>query len=416
MLRFTDNIIGQMTRDCNLRCKYCYEAPGTDPAFKGKYIDFETFKYVLDTVLYNRCVLGAIENQVNWHFHGGEVLLLPQEDLVKSIQYVEERQKFFPGLMWCTQSNGVLLNEELAKFFVQHNASFGFSFDGFDIEDRMSKQKNRELIDKLRGFHNKLGLHTSFIMVLKKKNMKTWFQDAQSCMDFSDHVGINILCAMTDDDIPTMEEQWTYWFEPTLNSLLTDHPVTERDTMFMCSYAIQSLVYGIKRVPKTGCFNKLCAFGSNMISIDPNLNMHGCDKHLEYGPYIDLIEYKPLDSLDFLGYQTARTVMDHLTKMAKIEKEFGCDTCRAKEICPGECQAYNISRYGQVQLNQEFCKLYTRIFDFIEEHWTEILQHTFVTCLEEPTELTAYARARLQKEHLKIHFEQDRIFITKENQ
>ena len=404
-----------MTRECNLRCKYCYEAPGKDSKWKGKYIDFETFKYLLDLVIYNRCILGTIENKINWHFHGGEVLLVPPSELAKCIEYVEERAKFFPGLRWCSQSNGVLCTDEIAKFYVEHNASFGFSFDGFDIEDRMSRQKNYDLITKFRDYHERYGLHCSFIMILKKRNMKTWIEDARKCEDFVDHVGINILCATTDDDIPTAEEQWTYWYEPVLNSLVTDHPLAERNVMMMCTYALQSLLYGIEGLPKTGCFSRLCAYGSNMISIDPLKNMHGCDKHLDYGDYANLIEEIPVNSLDFLGFQTVKTVMDHLTKMAKIEKELGCDRCPAKDLCPGECQAYNISRWGKVKLDKGFCDLYIRIFNFIEANWIEIMKHCKINCLTEPTEITAYARKRLKEAGCRLHFENDYIYVTEEN-
>ena len=411
MLKFTENIIAQMTRECNLRCKFCYESPKKE--WKGKYIDFESFKKIIDTIIYQRCILGTIENKINWHFHGGEFLLIPFEDFKKDIEYLEERKKFFPGLNWCSQSNGLLLNEEIAKYFVEHNLSFGFSFDGYFIEDRMPLDKNIELIEKFRDYHNRFGLHCSFIMVIKKENLKTWYNDALSCKDFCDSVGVNILCDLSDDNIPTFEEQWTFIYEPILNSMLTSNPLMERNTLAMLSFALQSLLFNSENKEKTGCFSRLCAFGSNMISVDPNLEMHGCDKHLDRGPYANLIKNKSIFSLDFCGYQTVNEVLQHLNKIAKLEKQLGCDKCPAKDLCPGECQAYNISRFGEDRLSKEGCILYNKIFDFIEEHWTTILQKVPILLNAEPTEITAYARKKLKNTNLKLCIEKDKFYLKK---
>ena len=87
MLRFTDNVIAQMTRECNCHCTYCYEHGLDDSYWKGKRFTVESFKQAFDTYIYYRCILGRIENHCDWHFHGGEVLLLPFSELKQMFEY-----------------------------------------------------------------------------------------------------------------------------------------------------------------------------------------------------------------------------------------------------------------------------------------------------------------------------------------
>lgn len=377
MLRFTSNIIGQNTLNCNLRCTYCYEAHNKKTA---DYIDYKTFCQVLDNLLYYRCVLGARDNPVIWHFHGGEVLMLPWEELKAEILYVEERKKFFPKLDWCIQTNGTLVTDEIAQFFREHHHNIGFSFDGFGSNDRMSAEGNRKLIDHLRELHKKYQTEFSCLSVLTRKNMKTWLPDMMEVLDFCSSVGINVLCDTSNDLIPNAEEQWTYWVEPVLKSLITPNPIPERNVRNILGRAVQKNLYNSDMIEKTGCFDRLCAFGSNMTSINPSLEMCGCDKHLDRGKFaeIDVLKKQSIYQRDFLGYQTAKKVVNHYAKVFELEREVGCNTCTATDLCPGECQAYSYSRYGKPTLNKELCQMYQKAYDFIDEHWPQILEYQAV--------------------------------------
>ena len=105
MLRFTNNIIGQVTLNCNKRCKYCYEHTHNGDALPNKTsMSFESFKNIFDRCVYERCILGSKENSLMWHFHGGEVFLLPWPELKKMIAYIENRKQFFPNVDWMVQT------------------------------------------------------------------------------------------------------------------------------------------------------------------------------------------------------------------------------------------------------------------------------------------------------------------------
>lgn len=412
MLRFTENIIAQMTPACNLRCKYCYEYH--DASQNGKQITFDKFKQYLDTILYYRCVLGSIENKVDWHFHGGEVFLLPWPEILKMIEYVEERRRFFPGLSWSIQTNATLITDEIAKCFADHKKSIGFSFDGFKTEKRMPEKANREFIERLRGFHNKYGTTFTYLTVLSKDNLKTWLDDWYEVSDFCSNVGINPLCAVTDDEIPTPEEYWEYWAEPVLKSLLTDKRIEERNIVQqIMPKAIQGICYSVETRTHTGCFDRICAHGSNMTTLTYDGKLAPCDKFLDNGDFIDTRKVIDINDRDFLGAQNAKYVVNYHAEMFKKENKLNCDACPARWICTGECQSYNLSRYGEMRLGDFLCPFYKRIYDFIQENWIEILLKNKIELYNSPTQMTTYALKEVSSRGLKFKMDSSFIWLEK---
>lgn len=404
MLRFTDNLIAQMSRECNLHCPHCYE--GHDPYWRGKRIDHEKFKQVLDTFIYQRCILSDNLNaRLNFHFHGGEVLLLDPKEIKKDVLYLEERAKFFPRIEMCLQSNGVNLTEELAEFFAEHNIHFGCSFDGYK-NHRMSEEETHKLVDKLRYFHNKFGLGIGILGVLSADNIKYWLDDARTLMDFTRGFGINILCSMNDEEIPTPEDLWKYWAEPCLKSQLNDdNPFSERTINIYITNILNQIMFGyIPLEEKAGCFDRVCGFGSNMTSINPDLKMGTCDKYLYNGPYIKEVEkFTDLNQLDFLGVQQMNRLLKHYDALTKASNEAGCTTCPMKWVCSGECQAYSLSKYGKQRINKNLCEVYMRIYDFISTNWVELAtKHGHQMPKGGECDLTCYARDILSRNNLKL--------------
>ncbi len=414
MLRFTDNLISQMTRECNMHCRYCYEI--NDSSWKGKAMSYDTFKKVLDTYLYYRCVLGRFENRAEVHFHGGEVLTIPFEELRRMIEYLEARQQCFPNLHWCLQTNGVGITDEVASFFAEKGQTIGVSFDGFADNSRMTECQNRALIDKLRGFHEKYGTRFSVLSVLTRDNIRTWFCDMKSISDFVDSFGINIVCVRPEDDaiIPTPEEQWEYWMKPVIDSFIEGNPIDERGVRFAIMKIAQQLLFDsdIAEHDKTGCFDRICGYESNMTAIDPDLMLSSCDKFIERGDYIEKRIKHPITERDFLGLQQANRTIKHYLKMYELEHERGCDLCQARWICPGECQAYNISKYGSQKLDDSMCSIYRRAYDYVDENLEEILLNNRIRISGKVNAVLPSAIRRLGKAGLSIKYDPETGMLT----
>lgn len=378
MFRFTDNVIGQMTLQCNMNCKYCYE--GRKVKSLKEYLSVPEFKNALDTALYQRCVLGDKDNTLNWHFHGGEPLLYDWEDLKECIRYINRRKKLFPNLSFCMQSNGVNLTEEKAEFFVKENMSLGISFDGFTDNDRMSELENRNLIEHLREIKRKTGIHFHCLSTLSKVNAKSWFNDMMSLRDLFDSCGINVLVPSEENDdlVLSAEEQWEYWLEPCLKSFTTSSILNERYTKIAIERVFSDIILNTKPdvIQKTGCFHRVCGHGINMISVNPKSKVYNCDKYLEEGDYIKDRFESSLDSYDFLGLQQIKRYGEYCKEIFNLENKYGCNHCYASDICLGGCQSYNLSRYNEYRLDTSMCKVYKKIVNFIRLNWFEILKQT----------------------------------------
>lgn len=380
MFRFTDNIIAQTTLQCNLNCKYCYE--GSKIKANKKQMSVSDFKRALDTAIYQRCILGDKNNKLIWHFHGGEPFLYNWEDFKECIRYIHRRAKSFPNVTYCVQSNGLCINKEIAEFFAKEKCSIGISFDGFSTTERMSKEKTKALIESLRNLKAETGVRFSCLSVFSRANMDNWFVDMVSTSDLFDSFGINVLVPSekTDNLAPTAEEQWKYWLEPCLKSYLTDNPLKERFVNMMVERFFTDVILHTEdtEVKKTGCFDRICGHGVNMINIDPSLNVHNCDKYLEEGNYICNRYEEPLNSYDFLGLEQIKRYGEYCKNIFELEHKTGCNRCYASNLCLGGCQSYNLSRYNEYRLDTTMCDIYKRVFDFLRINWVEILKHNYI--------------------------------------
>lgn len=376
MLKFTDNVIAQMTLACNKNCKYCYEHYNGNNLQDKTPMNFETFKKYFDYYLYNRCVLGSRENTAIWHFHGGEIFLIPWKELRKMIAYIEERATYFPNVDYCFQTNGTLVTDEIAFFLKSREKMLGFSFDSFDNDDRGTKEENEALMNHIKGLRERTGVHCSYISVISKKNMRTWIRDWNRVSSVCDELGLNSLCDITDNYTLTGEETWNYWFKPVLESMTTDHPIPERNVKFMVNHLVSSLFFQIvsSEVPyKSGCFNRRCAHGSNMTSLTSGGVMAPCDKFLESGEFESKRKKISIYTPDFLGLQNVNYVYHFCKDLFEEENQVGCDKCPANNYCIGDCQSYNISRYGKVKLSPDMCFAYKNIYSFVVSHIRELV-------------------------------------------
>lgn len=102
-----------ITEDCNLRCKYCYANAGE----KKAYMNRATFTKTLDL---------AGDNNYKLQIAGGEPLM--NFSLIKEIyDYLQVKN---PKININMQTNGTLINSEIAKKIKKMNIGVGVSLDG----------------------------------------------------------------------------------------------------------------------------------------------------------------------------------------------------------------------------------------------------------------------------------------------
>jgi uncharacterized protein len=111
---------------CNLDCKYCFFL-SKDALYGGQRLRMEDD--VLDA--YIRQLLAAQPNsEVNIAWQGGEPTLMGLPFFRRSIELVAKYRKPGQKILHTIQTNGVLLDDEWARFFKAHGFLVGLSVDG----------------------------------------------------------------------------------------------------------------------------------------------------------------------------------------------------------------------------------------------------------------------------------------------
>ena len=125
-----------LTRNCNLRCKYCY-------AFDEKKeneldMSFEIAKKAIDYLL--ETDLDTMGYSIV--FFGGEPLMNKKiMDEVIDYCYTEIKEKRGKFVGFAMTTNGIIMNDDIAKYLKQHNFSLQVSIDGL----KENHDKNRIL-------------------------------------------------------------------------------------------------------------------------------------------------------------------------------------------------------------------------------------------------------------------------------
>lgn len=120
----TATVILKVTRDCNMRCEYCYEVSGANT---GSRISFETV-----ASSYRQFLQSGLFEAVDFVYHGGEPLLLSPAVFRKLL----EKQRIIAGSQGattayknCVQTNGTLITEKWIELFEEFDVDVGISVD-----------------------------------------------------------------------------------------------------------------------------------------------------------------------------------------------------------------------------------------------------------------------------------------------
>jgi sulfatase maturation enzyme AslB (radical SAM superfamily) len=159
-LRRLKSILPVVTAQCNLSCSYCYQL-----AKKPGRMAWSTLKMSLDWALE---MAGPHLNVV---FLGGEPLL--EFPLIRrAVNYISERCRADCGVRYSITTNGILMEESIARFLEQHRFDTQLSMDGIaaaqDLRSRGTFASLNRLLGRLREqrprlFHEDLTISITLI-------------------------------------------------------------------------------------------------------------------------------------------------------------------------------------------------------------------------------------------------------------
>lgn len=151
-----------LTDGCNLRCDYCFEeAPLIPIDFKPVLMSEETAKEAIDYFDQLTDRYGRSNQKKIIHLYGGEPLL--NKNVIKYvISHISNINKMrgFEKYEVVIVTNGILIDEDIAKLFSSHQVTVGISLDGpQDINDIHRKSESKKSFQRIINGYNILKKH-----------------------------------------------------------------------------------------------------------------------------------------------------------------------------------------------------------------------------------------------------------------
>jgi uncharacterized protein len=328
-----------VTRDCNLRCVYCYEDK------TGSKMDEKTAFQAVDWLIRNSNSMRSI----HIIFFGGEPLL--NFPLVKSVvEYTEEEaHKTGKNAFFSITTNGTLLNDETNLFLKKHQVKIMISFDGV-----------KELQDSQRPFASGCGSYD--YVVPKIKNLLKIMPQT---------TGHAVIMGGTSPETvkDTLQEIGFHRVSVAMNSqsLFTDgtkEKVSSRDTHSMLSALENEAViwYGLIKNKNLPSLKKLmgrsylygallcllnhtkkryfCGAGQSMAAVTPTGEIYLCHR------------FVGLDSYKIGSIYNSELNIDKFSQ-SPVETNDICIGCFARFYCGGGCKHDHVSYCGSIDKPEE---------------------------------------------------------------
>ncbi len=134
------------TKECNLRCAYCFEESmhtGIMPSIQeirksfSDFIDDGFEKFVTELIAINE----KLGRNTDITFHGGEPMIIGESLLRKAFNIVKK----YNGTTISMQSNGVLVDNKMIQLLKEFNVGVGISIDGpKEMHDKYRLDKGRK--------------------------------------------------------------------------------------------------------------------------------------------------------------------------------------------------------------------------------------------------------------------------------
>lgn len=277
---FTQQIILNITEDCNMRCKYCFlsETYHFTRNRTSNMMSIETAKKALDFYFslmktYSECNPGK---KCAITFYGGEPLI--NFKVIKwAIEYTKEHAPM--EYMFNMTTNGTLLKGEVADYLVENNVAISVSLDGCTEEQDRNRilagnmgtyqivtDNIRELVKKYPQYKK---INLSCVYDYKTDLMKNdeffvanadWLPYVGSVALVSTN-GTNYYDQFSEDDLKTFTEKFMRFRQEYILSKIRNEKISSyKDIFFTLQLMPAVLKYGVEDrklpvVPFTGaCF------------------------------------------------------------------------------------------------------------------------------------------------------------------
>ena len=352
-------LVKPVSADCNLSCTYCFYLP------KSELYPETKVHRMSDNVLRNLIaqMLSLAPEKVSFCWQGGEPTLAGLNFYKKAIRYQLLFKAPFQIVENSIQTNGILINEEWAKFLAGYDFLVGVSLDGpQEIHDYYRKRRggSGSYKDVIRCLNTLSRHHVKFniLTVLNARNVR----DPRGLYKFLTDRGFRYL-----QFIPCVEKR---------NGRIADFSITpEEYGEFLCEVFDEWFNDGAPNTYVRDFEDILisyvtgdtpnCVFGrtcGRYVVVEYNGDVYPCDFYVERKWFLGNIMHEPIEDII-----RKRKFMEF--KNRKIELTKKCRGCKWLRYCNGGCpRHWEILDFTQ----NYFCESYKTFFEYSHERFMKL--------------------------------------------
>ncbi len=368
MFRFNNMIVLKVTKDCNLRCEYCYIKNKDN--FKGQIMKFDVFKKIINKITKDRILQEIEDTEFSLVFHGGEPLMMPDNLFANMLEYANNvfarnNIKFSFNM----QSNLTLLTDEKVALLSKYNVVTGASFDGVDGDNTKRTQLGQEFFEKKFKKLEEHNVSYGFLLVAGEQNIK----NTKVNTDFlkNKYGQENIKVNYVEDVVGIGGEVdgktfFEYGWKPYLDEYIETGICREGNCVQLIKNFIHTKLTNETVQTKTNCGSAFCGAGINIIEIEPDGRVFYCGR---YSEDYDVAYVQPADQYDFLALHQIKRFIDFSYEKNLVIKDVGCDSCFAKSICDHGCMAFHYSKFQKWGIRTDLvCDIYKSAWMYLDKN------------------------------------------------
>ena len=385
MFGSTNMLILKVTRDCNLRCKYCYIKDKDN--FKDEMISFDMYKTIIEKIITDKKSVPQGNFDFTIIFHGGEPLLMGRENFSRFLSYASRRFKE-EGIRcgYGIQTNLTLINEDIMALMHQYNVTVGVSFDGIKESNSSRTAIDTDKFESQFKKMDEFGVNYGFLIVVNKANI-------ENVMDSIDYVfekykigkvKVNYaedVNSEGDESEVTGEQFITKAWIPILDSFLSGKykHIVENNLEEIITRYFATLMTGKATVEtmKSNCGLKVCGGGMHIIEINPDGDVYFCGR---YSEDFEEVFVQNVKDKEFLELKQISRYFSSVKTRHGLVSALDCDICEADNICDHGCMAFHYSKYGEFGIRDNLvCNIFKPLNKYIITHEKEIFERLYET-------------------------------------
>ncbi len=354
-------LIKPASSNCNLRCKYCFYHSIAENRQKESYgmMDIET----LETLV--KKALEYAEHVCTFAFQGGEPTLVGLDFYRKLIEFEKKYNVKKVQIHNALQTNGVVIDEEWAKFLAENKFLVGLSLDGpkdihdanrYDPVNKGSFNKIMEtvkLFNKHRVEYNILSVitantarHISKIYNFFKKNDFRYLQFIPCLDPLGEEPGAYDYSLSPDRYAVFLKTLFDQWYADILQG-----------NMISIRYFDNLVGMAMGQRPEACGMSGVCTC---QFVVEANGGVYPCDFYVIDEWYLGNLKH---DSLEALKKSERGTAFVEISK--DIDPQ--CRECRWLNLCRGGCRRDREPFENNRPILNRFCSAYKDFFEYAGE-------------------------------------------------